>query len=371
MKFKHIVLLVILLMTGSVWAAIPEKPNPARWINDYAGCLSPAFAEAMNARLQALSDSTTNQIVVVTVADLEGYAPVDYAQQLGQAWGVGSKRYNNGVVLLIKPRNEQGAGQVFLATGYGIEGAVTDVQAAYILDVYVVPRLAEGDYDGAVQGAVDQLVPRMVGEYNESWLSEPSDNGGGWQVILVVVGGILGAYWLAKPSKKQLALRAVEYAMTPQERDGAIVHAQSLNIAESKIQRAEGKIPNHMLKVLRTAADLSSFDQMVPNAIAMGVKAGDIQTLRAAMRDYSLQDLRDCRRSAQLESLQARARAFGNDEEAIRNAMAIAMAAMAAAAVARAASRSSSSYRGGFGGGSSHSGFGGGSFGGGGAGRRF
>lgn len=176
---KYIALLITagsLCIAQAVWspilAAIPDKPVPSRFVCDYAGILDATRAELLNDRLQLVSDSTTNQVVVVTIADLEGLDPADYALQLGRKWGVGTKERNNGVVILLKPRNDNGAGKVEIATGYGAEGALTDVMCGHIIDTQMLPYLREGDYTTAAEEGAYACAERLCLEYADGWMPE-------------------------------------------------------------------------------------------------------------------------------------------------------------------------------------------------------
>ena len=106
-----------MVLLGAVvvaYAALPDKTN--RFVNDFAGVFDNRQAMELEEYLATFSDTTTNQVVVVTIADLGDYEPADYAQRLGQKWGVGSDK-DNGVIILVKPRNELGGGAVALSTG--------------------------------------------------------------------------------------------------------------------------------------------------------------------------------------------------------------------------------------------------------------
>jgi len=72
---------------------------------------------------------TSTQIAVVIVKDLKGYSKADYAQRLGDKWGIGKKTLNNGVLILVKPRTSASQGEVEIVTGYGLGGAIPDITA--------------------------------------------------------------------------------------------------------------------------------------------------------------------------------------------------------------------------------------------------
>ena len=169
--FRRIFLKAALILIGAVFAsalyAIPSRPQPQRLVNDLAGLFTPAQRASLENVLVAFDDSTSNQITVVTVRDLEGYAASEYATRIGLDWGVGSEKFDNGVVLLVKPRIGNSYGEVFIAVGYGLEGAIPDAYAKRIIDNELIPYLSEGDYFGGVEAACDVLMKLASGEISE------------------------------------------------------------------------------------------------------------------------------------------------------------------------------------------------------------
>ena len=330
---RRLLLSLALCVSALVWAEMPAATNLL--VNDFAGVFTQAQVRTMEARLEAFSDSTSNQICIVTIGDLEGYEPADYAQRLGQKWGVGSSK-DNGVLILLKPRSAtEKYIDVFIATGYGIEGALPDALCKRIINNQMGPFLRQDppDYYGAVEAAVSEIEPVMLGEYNESmdYGSEDID----WTdllILLLFIGvPLLIAFY---PTKKRRARSALKNAASPE-----------------------------------------AFAAAVPAAIKAGIPVEWITQLEMDMPRRTLQNVRDARTRGTLENEKRRAKAFGNSDEAISAAAAAALAAMAAAYISSTRSSHRGSGSGGFGGfsggGSSFGGFGGGSFGGGGAGGRF
>jgi uncharacterized protein len=115
---------------------IPAKPNPPRLVNDFANMLMPSQVTALEQRLDTYNDSTSTQIVIVTVPTVGDYAMVDYAVKLGRDWGVGGKQFNNGIVILVSQNDHK----VFIATGYGMEGSVPDAVCKEIIDNVIIPN---------------------------------------------------------------------------------------------------------------------------------------------------------------------------------------------------------------------------------------
>ncbi|MEG1717950.1 MAG: TPM domain-containing protein [Bacteroidales bacterium] len=142
---------------------IPPKPNPAHLVNDYAGVFSMDQIRDLEQKLVAFNDTTSNQITLLTVSDLGDYDPAQFAYEVGEKWGVGNKKYNNGIVLLIKPKNET-KGQVFIAPGYGLEAALPDITCKQIIENEMIPHFRENDYYGGVVQALQIIMPLASGE---------------------------------------------------------------------------------------------------------------------------------------------------------------------------------------------------------------
>jgi uncharacterized protein len=144
---------------------IPEKPVPPRLVNDFCGLLSTGEANSLERKLVVFNDSTSTQIAIVIVKDLNGYAKADYAQRLGEKWGIGGKGLNNGLLILIKPTTRNSKGEVQISTGYGLEGAIPDLACADIVDNEILPAFRQGDYYGGLDKATTTIMALARGEY--------------------------------------------------------------------------------------------------------------------------------------------------------------------------------------------------------------
>lgn len=161
-------------------AGIPDRPSPERLVNDFAGLFSSYETAKLEETLVAFDDSTSNQIAVVTVRDLEGYDPAQYASEIGQRWGVGSFRSDNGIVLLVKPKEGTSSGQVSIQVGYGLEGAIPDIYCKHIIDNDMLPAFREGEYFRGVWDACEELMALASGE-----ISQPRDYDDGTEAAVI------------------------------------------------------------------------------------------------------------------------------------------------------------------------------------------
>lgn len=142
------------------------KPSPLRLVNDLAGILKPSEAQSLEDKLVAFDDTTSNQIAILIVNDLQGYDKSEFAYRVAKEWGIGQADFNNGILILVKPKTSVSNGQVFIATGYGLEGAIPDITCAEIVDREMLPRFRNDDFYGGLNEGTDVLMALASGEYN-------------------------------------------------------------------------------------------------------------------------------------------------------------------------------------------------------------
>lgn len=189
----------VMVLTVGAGAQIPTKPSVARAVNDFAGVFSRSDAEYMNRVLVDFADSTSNRIVVVTVEDLGGMEPAMFAYEIGEQWGVGSGKFDNGVVVLVKPKTSRSSGQVYIAVGYGLEGAIPDAVAKRIVENEMIPRFQEEDYASGVAAALNVLMRLAAGEISYEEYEDSLSAGGsvamivfGLLFVLIIIGALFG-----------------------------------------------------------------------------------------------------------------------------------------------------------------------------------
>lgn len=164
---KRIVIISLLWSLSIIAFAIPQRPTPPRLINDLANVLTDSEENQLEQEVLTLYQNTSTQIAVVTVNDLEGMDVSSFAFALGQEWGVGSEKFNNGIVVLLKSKtSDTDRGEVFIATGYGLEGAVPDIVCKRIVDNEMIPWFKKGSYFNGISAAVVKLVDLSKGEYS-------------------------------------------------------------------------------------------------------------------------------------------------------------------------------------------------------------
>ena len=157
-----------------------ERPNPPVLVTDLAGVLSPEQKQALENKLVAIDDSSSNQIAVVILPTLDGNPIEEYATKLFRTWGIGNKKTNNGILLLIAIQDKK----IRIETGYGLEGALPDITCNSIIDNDIKPAFRQQAYYEGIDKATDDIAKAAVGEYKVK--RERQTKGKGSNLILFV-----------------------------------------------------------------------------------------------------------------------------------------------------------------------------------------
>jgi uncharacterized protein len=141
--------LALLLAAACTPVLAQDFPQPQGYVNDFAGLLSSDNITQLEAQLAQLEQDTGAQIAVVTVKSMDGSSIEDYASRLFEAWGIGQKHENNGVLFITAIEEHM----VRIEVGYGLEPVLTDGRCGRILDYEVVPYFKDDNYtEGIVSG---------------------------------------------------------------------------------------------------------------------------------------------------------------------------------------------------------------------------
>lgn len=186
-KLKQYLLCIMLLLTAGwqlAWAFdIPPRPEPPRLVNDMAGMLSSDQADRLETKLDDYSDSTSTQIAIVTIISLDGSDITQTAYRIGDAWGVGGKNQDNGVVILLS-RDDR---SVWIATGKGMEGPVPDITAKKIIDNIMLPNFRNGDFYSGLDQGTDAIMKLASGEFVDELGDQQEDKIPVFVIVLIVI----------------------------------------------------------------------------------------------------------------------------------------------------------------------------------------
>jgi uncharacterized protein len=157
-----------LLCASLASAALTFPPLTGRVV-DQANVLSAAERERLTAKLADLEQKSGIQLVVATVGSLQDQDIEPYANELFRAWQIGEKTKNNGVLLLVAPKEKR----VRIEVGYGLEGTLTDALSKIIIANAMAPRFKAGDFDGGIAHGVDDIITVLTTDAEE-WEAKPS-----------------------------------------------------------------------------------------------------------------------------------------------------------------------------------------------------
>lgn len=193
-------LLSALFISGIAAQDIPERPNPPRLVNDFtATTLSKAEYKALESKLVKYARKTKTRIAIVIIHDLKDYAISDFAFRLGEKWQVGDAKFNNGIVILVKPKERREEGKTFIATGYGLEGAIPDAVAHRIVTNEMIPHFKQNNYYDGLDGATNIIMDLAAGEYPpKEYLRQTSTSP---LAALVPLLAIIGVFLLMRVSR--------------------------------------------------------------------------------------------------------------------------------------------------------------------------
>ncbi len=153
-------LLAALAVAPATGAAEPSFPALTGPVVDQAAILSPTTEQALDAELRAHQTAHGAQVVVVTLATLDGREIADYGYKLGRHWGIGDAKRDDGALLIVAP-NERA---VRIEVGRGLEGTLTDALSRIIIEREILPRFKQGDFDGGVRAGVTAILATISGQ---------------------------------------------------------------------------------------------------------------------------------------------------------------------------------------------------------------
>ena len=166
---------------------VPSKPN--RLVNDWGDMLSSSEEEALERKLVEESDSTSTQIAILTIQQLNGYDIAQLSFKIGDAWGIGGPSQDNGLLILASKNDRE----IWIATGKGMEGPVPDVTAKRIIENIIVPSFRDGDYYQGFDEATTAIIKLTRGEFVDE-LGDREDNSEMVIWIFIIIMIIL--FWI-------------------------------------------------------------------------------------------------------------------------------------------------------------------------------
>lgn len=137
------------------------KPTEKFFVNDFADIITAEDEQIIYSQGVALQEKTDSQAVVVTVESLDGEPIEEYALAIGREWGVGDEEKDNGIVVLLSEKDRE----IYIAVGYGLEGALPDSKTGRIIDTYAIPKLSTDNFSGGLLDVYNAVVNEIYLEY--------------------------------------------------------------------------------------------------------------------------------------------------------------------------------------------------------------
>jgi uncharacterized protein len=185
---KRIFLFIILLIPvfgAAQTSVVPKKPPASEGlVLDQTKTLTAEQESALEQKVIAYDQSTSNQIAIVLIPSLNGNSIEDVALDILRGWGVGGQAdKDNGIVILVAKNDRK----MRIEVGYGLEGAVTDYAASSIIDNNLRPNFREGNYYRGLTEAVDEIIKAAEGRYTAPEGYGKGKGLSGWKIFLIIV----------------------------------------------------------------------------------------------------------------------------------------------------------------------------------------
>lgn len=148
------------LLCGGLAIAAPKFPALTGRVVDDAHILAPATVQSLDRMLADYERGTTNQVVVVTLPSLQGNSIEDFGYQLGRAWQIGQKGKDNGVLLIVAPKDRK----VRIEVGYGLEPVLTDAASSQIVNAIILPAFRSGNMEQGILDGTKAILSVLGGK---------------------------------------------------------------------------------------------------------------------------------------------------------------------------------------------------------------
>src|SRR3954469_18444088 len=154
--------ILLALLLGWVFPALADVAVPplVGRVVDQTGTLSTSDVSALNQTIRAFEARKGSQLAVLIVATTDGETIEQYSLRVAEAWKIGRKKIDDGVLLVIAKNDRK----LRIEVGYGLEGALTDVTSKRIIDEVITPRFRNGDFSGGISAGVDRILRVVEGE---------------------------------------------------------------------------------------------------------------------------------------------------------------------------------------------------------------
>lgn len=162
---------------------IPDVPQKQTAVYDAADMLSDNEEKQLTEKLIRYADTTSNQIVVVTLNSLNGEYIALFATEWAEKWGIGQKGKDNGAIIMISKDDRK----ITIQNGFGLEEFLTDYNSKTIIDQIMQPAFKKGNFYRGIDEATTAMFQLLAGQFNAEALNKKSSNGSGLLAFLIPI----------------------------------------------------------------------------------------------------------------------------------------------------------------------------------------
>lgn len=182
--------MLVLLMLPFIGIAQEFPARTNRLVNDYTSTLSGAEIENLTILLEQYEKSSSIEIAIVLMQNLDGETTPNYAFQLGEKWGIGKSGTDNGALMLVN----MGDREIWIATGYGLEGSLPDAIVKRIVENDILPQFRQDRYYSGLAAGVESIIAATKGEYEGASAGVDNEMAQA-MVILGIILLVFGISW--------------------------------------------------------------------------------------------------------------------------------------------------------------------------------
>lgn len=153
---------LVSLVAQTPYELVDLKNPPKKLVQDYAKVFDAMQMDALERKLVAYNDSTSTQILVLTVESLDGYPLEMFANEIGEKWGVGQKGKDNGIVIVLSEQDRK----ITIRTGYASQVHLPPSINKTIIDQVIIPHFKQGDYAGGIDAGVNAIFQYFNGKFD-------------------------------------------------------------------------------------------------------------------------------------------------------------------------------------------------------------
>ena len=190
-------LLILVFFLSGIYAnaqfTIPKVPPLQTSVYDYADVLNPTEEQELENKLIRYSDSTTTQIVVITIDDLKGESIGILTPKWAHEWGIGQAKEDNGILILLSKNDRE----IWISPGYGVEDRLTAGINGELIRNIIIPEFKAGSYYNGLDKGADAIFEVLKGKYKGSRKESKKD----FPILPVIIFVIILILIISKASK--------------------------------------------------------------------------------------------------------------------------------------------------------------------------